>query len=186
MSLSNDTGGAPAVAPPVAPAVAPPTGWANEFIPGAISVAIGVAVIIYSSTMPPLGDGRPGPGLFPSVIAGFLIVLGLVLVLRGVLLKSGKAAPTQEEIAVAETEKALPKTQQWVNPLVVLAAMAFYIVFAEILGFILTLVIVVAGLMLFLKAKWWVALITAGVLTGVLFLVFQTLLLVRLPMGIFA
>lgn len=135
--------------------------------------------------MPPLGDGKPGPGLFPSVVAGFLIVLGLALVIRGVLLKLGKVAPSKEESEVDETEEVLPKTQQWLNPPIVLLAIAFYVVFAELIGFILTMIIVIAGLMRFLKAKWWVALLTAGALTGVLFLVFQTLLLVRLPMGIF-
>lgn len=166
----------------------------SGLITALLSVAIGVVVIIYASGMPEVRPGIPGPGLFPTLIGGFMILFGVPLALLSwfrakPLEDEDEVAPSHGEPATAETvgvtEGALASSprQAAINAIAFIVAIAFYIVAAEPLGFMLTMTIITVGLMLLLRVKPWKA-VVIGFLTALsLWALFEKLLLVQLPNG---
>ncbi|MFC7376508.1 tripartite tricarboxylate transporter TctB family protein [Brachybacterium sp. GCM10030267] len=57
----------------------------GNVIIGAASVLVGAAVIPYGAAMPYVREGIPGPGLFPMMIGGLLVLFGALLILTSVL-----------------------------------------------------------------------------------------------------
>lgn len=171
-------------------------------VTGIIAVAVGAAVIPYGAGMPDIREGIPGPGLFPMMIGGLAILFGLLLIASTVISARRRRALAEEVEAVTgevpavadasapEDSGALVETgigavgaRRWINGAVVFAAIVFYIVAAEPLGFPLTMFVVTAAIMLTLRAKVWVALVTgAGAAVG-LWALFELGLLVQLPDG---
>lgn len=164
-------------------------------ITGSLSVAIGIAVIIYASGMPEIRPGIPGPGLFPTMIGGLMVLFGVPLALLSwfrakQIVDEGDLPPMDDESGdagrtVGVTEGALATDQRsaMINAASFVAAIVFYIIAAEMLGFLITMSAVTIGLMLILKVKpWRAALIGLGT-TLVLWGLFEKLLLVQLPNG---
>ncbi|MGO2586271.1 MAG: tripartite tricarboxylate transporter TctB family protein, partial [Brachybacterium tyrofermentans] len=72
---------------------------------------------------------------------------------------------------------------RWINGAVLMGGIVFYVLFAEILGFPLTMAILVTAIVWSLRAKWWLAL-TTGVLASLgLWSMFELALMVQLPDG---
>lgn len=68
------------------PETAPTTGPVRgSVLIGALSIAAGAGVIPYGASMPFIREGIPGPGLFPMMIGGLLILFGGLLILTSVL-----------------------------------------------------------------------------------------------------
>ncbi|MGO3506559.1 MAG: tripartite tricarboxylate transporter TctB family protein, partial [Brachybacterium tyrofermentans] len=170
--------------------------------------------IPYGASMPYIREGIPGPGLFPMMIGGLLILFGVLLVLTSVLAARRERRHRAELAAVAaggttgsasasvpETDGDVPATEletvavldtdigsdgarRWINGAVLMGGIVFYVLFAEILGFPLTMAILVTAIVWSLRATWWVAL-TTGVLASLgLWAMFELALMVQLPDGI--
>ncbi len=73
---------------------------------------------------------------------------------------------------------------RWVNAAVVLGAILFYILAAELLGFIITMFVLMTVIMLVLCSRVLAAVLTAAGVTALLYVVFEIGLLVQLPDGI--
>lgn len=58
------------------------TPWQADVAVGLVAAIAGAVVISYAFSMPTLGEGRPGPGLFPGIIGGLLALFGLGLAVR--------------------------------------------------------------------------------------------------------
>jgi putative tricarboxylic transport membrane protein len=182
----------------------------TDLITGALSVAVGAAVIPYAVTMPRISEGLPGPGLFPGIIGAFLIVFGLaVLGTAFWRARSGRvdaAAPTgveapgsplpdpvdgpapgerlrTEQVGAVAPGMADTTRGRWLNGAVILGSIVFYIVAAETLGFPVTIFLVLTTIMLTLGTRLLLGLAVALGVTGLLYLVFEELLLVQLPDG---
>lgn len=189
----------------------------GNIVIGAASIVVGAAVIPYGAGMPYIREGIPGPGLFPMMIGGLLILFGLLIIVTAVL-SSRRDRLHAEQLAVAEAEAVAPaadgpagvpadsddigeegmRTQavmdtdigsdgirRWINGAILMGGIVFYVLFAEIIGFPLTMTILVTAIVWSLRAKWWVAVLT-GVLTALgLWLMFEQGLLVQLPDGPF-
>jgi len=186
----------------------------GNLVIGAASVAVGAVVIPYGASMPYIREGIPGPGLFPMMIGGLLILFGVLLVLTSVLAARRERRHRAELAAVAaggttgsasasvpETDGDVPATEletvavldtdigsdgarRWINGAVLMGGIVFYVLFAEILGFPLTMAILVTAIVWSLRATWWVAL-TTGVLASLgLWAMFELALMVQLPDGI--
>lgn len=202
---------------------------------GAASIVVGAAVIPYGAGMPYVREGVPGPGLFPMMIGGLLILFGLLIIVTAVLssrrdrlhaeqlavaeappagvsathrdAESGATAEAvapaadgpagvpadsddigEEEMrtqAVMDTDIGSDGIRRWINGAILMGGIVFYVLFAEIIGFPLTMTILVTAIVWSLRAKWWVAVLT-GVLTALgLWLMFEQGLLVQLPDGPF-
>lgn len=176
----------------------------SDVIVGAAAVLGGIAVIAYAQTMPTIGEGRPGPGLFPGMIGGLSVLFGSLLAgiavvkwRRGTLVADTQDVPVASspdepvepvedadgDAVVVELELAHSRTKAWVNALVVVGAIVFYVVAAPVLGFLITMFAILLTLMITLGSKWVPALIIAVAVTAGLYALFELVLLVQLPDG---
>ncbi|MGP9537183.1 tripartite tricarboxylate transporter TctB family protein [Brachybacterium sp. AOP43-C2-M15] len=198
-------------------------GLRQNLVIGACSVLAGAIVIPYGASMPYIREGIPGPGLFPMMIGGLLILFGVLLALTSLLARrrerrrleelaaagltpavlegpaddalslTGAAVPGSAEdvpaeelatVAVMDTDIGSDGARRWINGAVLMGAIVVYVLLAEVLGFPLTMAVLVTAIVWSLRAKWWVA-VTTGVLTSVgLWAMFEQALMVQLPDGI--
>jgi putative tricarboxylic transport membrane protein len=148
-------------------------GWRHDLGAGLLAAALGAAVVIHVRTFPELPDGAPGPALFPGIVGGLLVLFGLVLAVRAALARGREAATG-----------GVPTTPRGrLHAIAVLGFVVAYLLLAEVLGFPLTMAVLLFLLMWLLGTRVWVAAVAAVVTTGVIVLLFQELLLVPLPTG---
>lgn len=171
---------------------------ASDLLTGGLAIAVGLGVIWYAAGMPEIRPGIPGPGLFPTMIGGFLVLFGAALLFTSWrAARRGRPALVDEEpeVVAGETETAetvgvtgaaLATSQRSaiINAVAFIAAIAFYIVAAEFLGFMLTMGIITIGLMLLLRVTPWKAIVIGLATTIGLWALFEKLLLVQLPDGL--
>lgn len=176
----------------------------GDVVLGALSVLGGIAVVLYARGMPTLGEGLPGPGLFPTIIGWFFALLGVALTAKAfVAARRGGAVPESDGTAPEErgsaddpapatgepgsgsTAAPVPTAQggHWGNAAVVLGGIVFYVLVAEVLGFAITMFLVLAAIMLVLRSRVVAALLTSVCVTAALYAIFELLLLVQLPDG---
>ncbi|GHD78962.1 putative tricarboxylic transport membrane protein [Salinibacterium amurskyense] len=159
---------------------------------GVVVVLFGSAILFTVRDYPTLPSGELGPSLFPGIIGGLMVLMGLLLL--GRWLKGRKAARTNsaEASGTAAAAASAPANDTaptpvywrgWINAGLVVGSVIFYLLAVDFLGFLTTVIIMTVGLILRLGAKWWVA-VLAGVLSTVgVWLIFNKVLLVPLPLG---
>jgi hypothetical protein len=108
-----------------------------DHVAGAAFVAFGVLVIALSGDLPIGGLSMPGSGFLPKILAGFTIVFGIVLIVRG-----GESRPFAE-IEWSDARHALAVTA--------ITAVAVY--FFEILGFLTTMVAMMFVLLIAIERR---------------------------------
>ena len=139
-------------------------------VAGLALVLIGLATVWESRAFPLGSLHRPGPAYMPVVLAGLLIVFGVAVFVMG------RGARTLREVGWPE----------WRHAVAIFAACAFAAWGLERLGYRLTMAVVVGFLLLVLERKGWVlGLGLTLVMAWGSFYVFDTLLRVPLPRGIF-
>jgi hypothetical protein len=120
---------------------------------------------------------RPGPGFFPFVLAGALLLTSLALLVRA-WRGSRLTAP------VPSAEAVVAARHPWVLVAAV-AALAIYIAIFERAGFIVATVALLAFLFGALaRYRWPIAVGASVVVTLASYLIFGTWLQVRLPAGV--
>lgn len=188
MTASTHAGDSPARAPRFT------RGALADMSIGLVAAAGGGGSIAYALTMPTLSDGGPGPGLFPGIIGGALVLFGLLLVGKSLLRPSvADAVETANELPpetgslarIADVETAsLTASRALINGAVIVGSIVFYVFAADFLGFLITMFIVVLVNMLVLRAKVLTSLVSSLALSTVMWLVFEKALLVQLPDGL--
>jgi putative tricarboxylic transport membrane protein len=146
----------------------------NDAIVGAALVVLAIAILVHIQSYPLIPGQKYGPALFPGVIAVGFIATGLLLVARGI--RSG--------FPPMRLSPWLGSPRLVTNFLAVLAALLFYIVAAQPLGFIPTGVILLAGLFVKFGAPPLRGIVTAVIATLVIHTLFYKLLRVPLPWGL--
>ncbi|MEE1650276.1 tripartite tricarboxylate transporter TctB family protein [Brachybacterium sp. J144] len=205
------------------PPTAPTAPLRQNLLIGGLATLAGAIVIPYGASMPYIREGIPGPGLFPMLVGGLLILFGILLPAttwwgRGRDLRhraelaaiaaadgadsaaaaDGETAPGSsvpavatdtpvEElptVAVLDTDIGSDGPRRWINGAILMGGIVAYVLLAEPLGFSITMTLLVVAILLSLRARWWVALLT-GVLTALgLWVLFEQILLVQLPDGL--
>lgn len=174
------------------------TTYRADLAAGVISVLLGAAVITYALSLPTLGDGKPGPGLFPGIVGGAFILFGLVLAgqswaatrRRTPIRPYGAGDDTRDLIGEEADHPASIKTldvpvkRLVANAAVIILAIILYILLADFLGFLITMCLVTSAVMLSLRSKPLTTAITAVVLSLLMWFVFEELLMVQLPDGL--
>ena len=113
----------------------------------------------------------PGPGFFPALIAGVLVILSLFLIIPG-----GKKVNEGNPISVPSL----------IRMFVVFVALVAYFFFMEYLGFVIISFLLMAFLFLRVaRQKWYVAFSSAVICIGLAYLLFDILLKSNLPKGVF-
>lgn len=167
----------------------------GDLAAGVLTTGFGAAVLVHVRGFPDLPGGQPGPALFPGIVGALMMMFGVALVAQSLRRRgtdgTGGGGPGSEQApgsdpADAEDSPApLSRRTAAGNALAVLGAIAVYILVSDLLGFALTMVLLLAGLMLKLGTRAWVAAAAAVTTTLVATVIFRQLLLVPLPTGPF-
>lgn len=137
---------------------------------GTIVVAMIAALAATNIFIPRSLSGFLGPQVFPLFVASGLVVLGAVLVVRTII----RPRPSSENAGSKQ------------DLLVLVAAIAVYLVLFQVLGFLLSTFLILAVLFYYLgERKIWVTVLVAAVLSEGVMLAFHEGLKVNLPVGPF-
>lgn len=156
----------------------------DDTVVALVCLALGLAAIWESRSFPEAAGGYPGPGMFPTFVGAVFAVCGLLLLARVLLSLRRTRAPedgstTWEEAAERPTRRAL------LNAAAILLAVPVYVFLSDVLGFFLTVALVVGGLMVLLGTQVLrVAVPVALGVAGFVWYVFGEILLVPLPSAI--
>ncbi len=204
-----------------ATAAVPPRGVLRQnLLIGGLSVLGGAIVIPYGASMPYIREGVPGPGLFPMMIGGLLILFGALLPLttwlseRRMRAEGSTSAPAGGEIAPAEADPfalsgaAAPDSdgdvpleeletagvmdtdvgsdgaRRWINGAILMGGIVAYVLLAPVLGFPITMALLVIAIVRSLRASWLTAVLTGVIAALALWGLFEQVLLVQLPDGL--
>jgi putative tricarboxylic transport membrane protein len=137
---------------------------------GVALMALSVAVWLLTADLPTPKRGI-GPGDYPRVITAVLFVLGLTMTISNLI----SGYPGKGE-----------KTNwKYLGRMALLAVMAFsYVRLLKMLGFpLLTPFFLFATIALFGYKRWWMNVLVSVLTTAVIFLLFNVIFMVFLPMG---
>lgn len=137
---------------------------------GIALVALAIFVFWECRTIPFGTVKEPGPGVVPALLAAILLVCSLAVI------AGGRAAPRVNALDWSE----------WRHAVAILGTCAFMALALERLGYRITMVLALLGLLRLVERKGWVpaALFAVGFSLGSYFL-FNTLLRVQMPRGPF-
>jgi putative tricarboxylic transport membrane protein len=148
----------------------------NDAVFGLLLTLVGAAVLVAIRGYPRIPGQPVGPALFPGLIAAGLCIAGLLLIVRG-LRHRGEQPWLAWDDWVRSPRHALAL-------LVLLGSVMFYIVAAEVLGFLPTAAIILTVLFLVLRVRPVLALVIALVAALLVHTAFYKLLKVPLPWGL--
>jgi putative tricarboxylic transport membrane protein len=142
---------------------------------GAIFVALALFVLIQSLQLDFYVESVPGPGFFPTLLAVALAISGLILTVTSFV--AGKKS--KEEFDAPTRAQVKRSLSVWI-------AVLLAVLLVPVLGFILSMLILAAALILGLERKRHLSGIAAVILIPLLaYLLFVALLGVEFPTGVF-
>jgi putative tricarboxylic transport membrane protein len=150
----------------------------NDALVGALFILLAGAMIVLTFAFPPFPGQKYGPSLFPRIIASGIILCSAMLILRGVRDRREAGGPW---LGIADWARQPRRVASFA---IMLAAMVFYLLASEPLGFIITAFVIQLGLFLWFGVRPVNALIIAVVMTGLVQYFFGSLMRVPLPRGI--
>lgn len=148
----------------------------NDAIFGVVLIVFALAEIAYTQTFPRLHGQNYGPDLFPSIIGAGLIVCGIILIVKGMAQRA-----TVPMVAIGDWAQ---DRRNVLNVVLLLGAVAFYILFSGWLGFLPASLLLLITLLVRLGSSWITSVIVAFATTLIIHTLFAKVLLVPLPWGI--
>jgi putative tricarboxylic transport membrane protein len=163
----------------------------NNIAAGSVSLLVSLIYTIFAFQIPPSSykSAQVEPDLFPIIIGSLWILASLVLLIRG-----GIQNRTVTVKGINGTEKASEENDQEIDDdnllkqdrgklIVILLLILVYIILFIPLGYIISTAIFIASLTMYLERKQWIRnLIYAILFPVIVYLVFNYLLAVNLPM----
>ena len=147
----------------------------SDRLSGLLAALLGLAVVVQARSLP-LSPGQDiGPGLFPSILGGLLILLGAGLIVGSVRKGETGWAGVDDWVARSATRRSL---------IAVLVALVSWMILVGPVGFIPTTILFLAVLMSIFGARLAVAVPVAVLVTFGTHYAFYTLLRVPLPWGV--
>ena len=147
----------------------------SDTLSGFLALIVGAAVAGYAWTFPPMPGQAVGPGLFPMVIGFGCIVFGAALMLSGM---------RRSRRWWIEFDDWARRPRMVANFALVVAAVAFYVLAVDWLGFFITATIFLGALFLAFGVRRTRVVPVAVAVTIVIHYGFYTLLRVPLPWGV--
>ncbi len=141
----------------------------RDQIVGGVLLLLAGGALALSGDLPVGTLGSPGPGLVP------MLAIALVAAFSIALIVSARSSPPAAETHFEDLRHALP---------VVIAAALALLVY-EWLGFVITMLLLLVGLLLRERIEAWRALVYAGFVVSLVKLVLGKLLKAPLPIGPF-
>ena len=148
----------------------------NDAVSGFVLMLLGAAVLFAIQGYPKIPGQPVGPALFPGLIATGLCACGALLVVKGVRERHGAPWLVWDDW--------VRSPRHVLGFATVVASIAFYILAADALGFLLTAAILLVALFLVLRVRPLTAVSVAIVATLLVHLAFYKLLRVPLPWGV--
>jgi len=149
----------------------------NDAVFGALFLVLAIAVLVASRAFPAIPGQQIGPGAFPSLIASILAVSSLLLIARGLRFRrSGQRW--------LEGGAWLRSPRHVLRFVAVIGALLFYLAAAQTLGFVITGILLMTGLLRAFGVRWTVTLGTAVIATLMIHAIFYKMLKVPLPWGL--
>ncbi len=151
----------------------------QEHIIGIICIAIGAVVLVLTRTFPGGTDAVniSGPAFFPNVLSWILIILGLYEMLFGTF---GKL----DNIHSVSDIRAGMKTPEFLNLVIITAALIIYILTVEVIGFFTISFLFLYTILWRLGGRMVKNLISSLVILVVIYAIFTLIFAVSLPNGI--
>ncbi|KXL53449.1 tripartite tricarboxylate transporter TctB family protein [Anaerotignum neopropionicum] len=142
-----------------------------------ICIVLGLYIIIVTMGYPKAavyGTGVPGPGMWPGIIAGCLVVVSMVLLIKSIRMPKEVAEKVSERMNGSK------------RVLITMIGLVAYVALLNILGFIIsTVVMLFAFIQWFSRGKIWESMLISVVTTLFIYCVFRFLLNVPVNFGLF-
>ena len=145
----------------------------NDALIGIGIFVFGLVVVIHVQSFPRMGS-MPGPSLFPTVLGGLLMIIGVVQIFHGI-----KSRAPLVELLPGFNVRGI------CDILAVVLGVVFYIYVSEALGFLLTSFCISFILMLIMKGKPLPSAFVSAGAALFAYLIFNKMLSVPLPRGLF-
>jgi putative tricarboxylic transport membrane protein len=146
----------------------------NDAVIGAALLVFAAALAFFSRDFPSIPSQQYGAAVFPTLIAAGFAVCGVLMVVSGVR----QGGPV---LAWADWAR---ERHGFRNVVVTVAAILFYILAADTLGFLLTIVPILLILFRLLGVGWIASVGLAAVVALVVQYIFGSFLYVPLPWGV--
>jgi putative tricarboxylic transport membrane protein len=141
----------------------------RDMIFAAVLIPLGIAVIIEAFRLKLGTPLHPGAGFFPLLMGLVLIALSTLLFIRG-WVKHGKAHQPFGE---------------WKEAIIVVAAQAFYVATLDVLGYVISSIVLSFAVLWSMEVRSWKTLLGASLILSVgAYILFRYLLAVELPAGL--
>ena len=150
----------------------------NDAIPGALFLALGILAFVHAGSFTRFPGVPYGPDLFPRIIAVMMSGGGLMLIVSG-LWGAGRAP----WLALSDWAR---QPRSYGLFFAVVGSVLFYFFVSGTLGFLLTGVLMLTGLLVATRgpAKILSSAVLAAAVTGIIHIVFSEMLRVPLPFGV--
>ena len=148
----------------------------NDAVFGVILLLFAAAMIGYTRSFPGMPGQDYGPALFPVLIGLGMGATGIVLIVGGV-----KRRRSEPFVAFADW---VSSPRHLGNFAAILGGLLLYILLSDWLGFIVSSVLLLTGLLIKLRGRFVSSFAIALATTLVVHLAFTRLLLVPLPWGL--
>lgn len=157
----------------------------SKNVTGASCIAVVTIVFLYYALKLPFGSpAEPGPGFLPVIASAAVLLLCGVNILRE-LLSSSAAAPQEEVDMYDEDNNLVTEGVNLARPLIIMGVLIVFYFAVKYLGLLLsTGLLTFVTLLLFRYKKWWNSVLAAAVITALTWLIFQRLLKIRFPTGL--
>lgn len=135
-----------------------------------VLLVVGVAYL-YSSLQLPLGDlSRPGPGMYPTVVACFMVLVSIAAVVQSLAIQKRASGP------VAASRRNISKIA------IFCASAIAMVLLLAVVGFVLSVTVLSAAVLwLMTETQLWRCLIYALAMAIVIYAAFTQMFSVRLP-----
>lgn len=150
----------------------------SDAVFGLVLLALGLTVLGVVGSYPTVAAQRVGPALFPSLIAVGLVVGGVILILRG--------WRERATVPMARAGAWVRSRRHVVRFVAIMAAVAFYLVAVDRLGFVLTSLAILVSLFRVFGVPLARSVVIASIATLAIHFAFYKLLRVPLPWGLLA
>lgn len=148
----------------------------SDTLTGLIFAAAGIGIALEAHRFPPVAGQPYGSAFFPTLIGIAMAIGGLVLAASAVF--KGRARPL---ISVPAWLKSARGAGSFV---LIIAALGFYMLLVDRLGFCATAFVLMLGLQKWMGARLFPATTIAAAATAAFYTVFAVLLRVPLPHGL--
>ncbi len=153
----------------------------SDRVTGLTIAAIGAVAIYGASLLPPMPGQPVGPSIFPIVVGAGLCLCGALISLG---IGRGFEEEAEADLAAHEAPLPPPSRAARLKALIPIAALLFYVLAVDTLGFALTAAAMVAVVAAALGARWKIVVGLALLAPPVVHLMFFKLLRVPLPDGL--